>query len=303
MTDHASLPDDELVSAFLDGELDEAGRARVEAEPALLARADELGRVRAVLGDPPQPPPGAVDTAVTAALAARTATPVEGPTVIDLEDRRRRRRRITTAVAAAAAVVVAIPVALRVASDTGSTTTADVASGAPTSVADSSEQVLAAEAPAADEVGEGEASAGAGDPGTRAESDLGATNEDGVAAPTTTTRPAGTTTATYLGDLGEHATSEDLADIVATSTATTTTVPDGVATTRTPPPAGVDVDTCAASVGAADPTLGALQHSAAATYQGTPVWVLVYADRDDASVRHLEVADRATCTVRLSRTI
>ena len=85
------FPDDELVSAYLDGEADADERARVEGDPALMARADELRRVRELVRAPVTEPAAAdVDRAVAAALAAATEpNSAAGQPVHSLADRRR----------------------------------------------------------------------------------------------------------------------------------------------------------------------------------------------------------------------
>lgn len=56
MTDLAHpSPDDEIVSAVLDGEATAAERAQVASDPALSARLDELRRVRAAVSEPVEP--------------------------------------------------------------------------------------------------------------------------------------------------------------------------------------------------------------------------------------------------------
>jgi hypothetical protein len=111
-------PDDELVSAVLDGEAGEDERARVEGDPVLRARLEELGSVRRAVAAPPPPPdPAARERAVAAALeswAAADARPAGAvpapapPAPIPLAARRRTHVWIASV---AAAVVVALGVA------------------------------------------------------------------------------------------------------------------------------------------------------------------------------------------------
>lgn len=70
MTDPTPRPDDELVSAVLDGEATAVERARVEADPAARTRLAELAAVRDRVAAPVAVPPAAREQAVAAALAA-----------------------------------------------------------------------------------------------------------------------------------------------------------------------------------------------------------------------------------------
>jgi len=73
MTDAPLSPDDdEIVSAYLDGEATVEERALVEADPRLRARADELRRNATSIRDEPGPaaPTGGLDAMLTAAMAA-----------------------------------------------------------------------------------------------------------------------------------------------------------------------------------------------------------------------------------------
>ena len=123
----------ELASAYLDGETTEVESAAVEADPRLLALADDLGAVRARM--PPGPAPsGLVDRQVAAALGASGAS--EGQATVLPLDRGRAAvpwyQRVPVAAVAAAVVVVALlgAVALRgptgddeeTAADSGATT-------------------------------------------------------------------------------------------------------------------------------------------------------------------------------------
>lgn len=109
MTEHPH-PDDELVSAYLDGEATADEVARVESEPALAARVAELERVRARLAAP-DPPAGALDSHVSAALAAFDDPDRDaGAPVATLAGHRARRLydRIPLGAVAAAVVVLAL---------------------------------------------------------------------------------------------------------------------------------------------------------------------------------------------------
>lgn len=108
---------DELASAYLDGEVSADERARVEGDPALLARVDELRTARdALAAAPVEAPPAATrDAAIRAALGATV--------VVDLARERARRRLRTLSVAAAALVAVAaVGLLVRAAGDSGQDT-------------------------------------------------------------------------------------------------------------------------------------------------------------------------------------
>ncbi len=125
------LPDDELLSAYLDGELTAEERAalddRLGHEPGLADRLAELRAAADLVATPVAPlAPDRVDDLVGAALAAGTTS----PTVTDLAAASAARRRSwgnRVAVAAAAVILVALAVpALRANSDDdGSSETAD----------------------------------------------------------------------------------------------------------------------------------------------------------------------------------
>jgi hypothetical protein len=69
MTDPTLPPDDEIISAHLDGQASPEEAAAVEASGAAQARRAELDAVRALVGAPVTPPAGAREAALTAALA------------------------------------------------------------------------------------------------------------------------------------------------------------------------------------------------------------------------------------------
>lgn len=119
MTDPSDL--DELASAHLDGATSPEDAARVEADPALRARVEELRRVRAALGVVPAVDATRRDAAIAAALAAfaeegarEDAAPAAR--VTSLTDVRARRGpsprslKILGAAAAVAALALLAPV-------------------------------------------------------------------------------------------------------------------------------------------------------------------------------------------------
>ena len=124
-----SPADDELLSSYLDGEATSEEVARIETDPTLLARVEELRAARDLVATPVTPlPSDEVDTMLAAALDASTTAPV----VTGIERARRRRSdRVRTMVAVAAGVLliaIAVPVLGSLGSDSGDddTATADM---------------------------------------------------------------------------------------------------------------------------------------------------------------------------------
>jgi hypothetical protein len=114
MADHDEPDATQLASAYLDGEVSDDERVRVERDPALLAEVERLRRVRAVVGDVPAAESTGRESAIAAALAVfdeqhdgGAGQPSAPATIVPL-DRRRRMRRMQglTAVAAAAVLVI-----------------------------------------------------------------------------------------------------------------------------------------------------------------------------------------------------
>ncbi|MEY2423312.1 MAG: hypothetical protein QOI95_3379 [Acidimicrobiaceae bacterium] len=98
MSDFSPDPD-ELASAYLDDDASVDERARVEADPALLARVEELRTVRDALRDPVTPPSTVErDAAIHAALAVSN--------VVHLDAARRQRRLRVASIAAAIVLVL-----------------------------------------------------------------------------------------------------------------------------------------------------------------------------------------------------
>ena len=124
MTDHP-LPDDELLSSFLDGELtaEEAARldARLQAEPALAERLDAL-RAAAALAATPVTPLSSEDAnrMIAAALAASSTA----GNVTDLAAASERRKvwpaRLATVAAGVIALAIAVPALQAIDSDNDS---------------------------------------------------------------------------------------------------------------------------------------------------------------------------------------
>ena len=140
MTD--SLPDpelDELVAAYLDGEATPDERARVQNDPVLLARAEQLHAVSRMVAEPVVPPDAARrDAHIAAALEASSTSPV----VTSLPSGRNRPEmlRIASIAAVVLAILVAVPLLLSNGGDdddlaTGDATSADDGLAAMDSVA------------------------------------------------------------------------------------------------------------------------------------------------------------------------
>ncbi|MCP3854112.1 MAG: zf-HC2 domain-containing protein [Actinomycetia bacterium] len=117
MADPTPLSDDELVSAYCDGELTDEDRARVEADPRLMTILGELTPIVSATREPVDlPTPEVMDVLIGRALDAMGAeetpapvTPV--PPVIDLAQRRARRNQTLTRVAAVAAGIAVVAIA------------------------------------------------------------------------------------------------------------------------------------------------------------------------------------------------
>jgi hypothetical protein len=130
MTDHAPFPDDELVSAYLDGAVDDADRRRVESDPDLLIRVAALGAARAAVGSPVASPDRiARDRQIANALAIVSA---EAP--ISLDDRRARRHRRQMAVLSAAAAILVLVGVLAVVASRNNQKGSNTQAGAPATI-------------------------------------------------------------------------------------------------------------------------------------------------------------------------
>lgn len=110
MTDHDPLDRDELVAAYLDGEVTPAERAMVEADRDLVERATILRQVADMVAEPVLVPPPEVKRAHIAAALAVSAT---APNVRSLATKRRRMDMTKVAsIAAAVIAVLAVPIIL-----------------------------------------------------------------------------------------------------------------------------------------------------------------------------------------------
>jgi hypothetical protein len=114
MNDEELPINDELASAYLDGELDPTERAVAAADPEVMATVESFARVRAALSDVAPVDGSAKDAAFSAALAefdalhvaATAAAPVA--TVTSLQSRRRAYRALTSVAAAVAILAIGV---------------------------------------------------------------------------------------------------------------------------------------------------------------------------------------------------
>lgn len=290
MTDATPRPDDELVSAVLDGEATDDERARVEADPAARRRLAELAAVRDLVAAPVPVPAGARDRAVAAALAqfdlgaadadpggVDPAAPAIAAPVDELGARRARRDRSGRGgrfLAAAAAVVVAVLGAAAV--------LRAVNPASETSVASSGQAPTADQAPLeADDSGGVLQSRGA-------EESAATTTAPDAVGPVPSTTPAPTSPAVVEDqlagavtvDLGAVATPRELRDRllgVLDQQAATDTASGPASTTA--PAAGFDraaFASCASYLAAVDPELGPTLAVGAATFGGRPAVVYAF---------------------------
>jgi hypothetical protein len=277
MTDQR--PSDELISAHLDGEATpEEGRA-VDASAAARARRDELDAVRALVGRPVVPPPGARDDAVAAALAVHDREIAGSPgTVTSLPGRRARRRpRLAPVLGAAASIAVILGagfVAVR------------LADRPEYGVNAAGEATQAASAPAR-----------GASPNPPPMSGGGQESPDEATAYAKTDRP-------YVGVITDapslrRAVTERLQS-QATARLAEPTNEDAGASDPVPRAASPEVDPmrCDAQQRAADSSLGALVLAASATYDGRPASVLVYQANPTAPWRAF-LLDQGSCRVLL----
>lgn len=191
MTDSTPDPElDELVTAYLDGEATAAERARVQGDPVLLARAEQLRAVSRMVAEPVDAPDAAMrDDHIAAALAASSTSPVV--TAMPTSRSRPDMLRFASVAAVVLAILVAVPLLLSNTGgddDTAATeaTSADDGLAAMDSVgtegADGAAEVAAANEPQArsaeDEAAADDAGSSAGAEMAAPESDAEATFAD-----------------------------------------------------------------------------------------------------------------------------
>ncbi len=200
-----NLSDDELVSAILDGEADDADRARLEADPALQQRLASFRQVSQQVASATAPP--SVDGRESAIAAALAAAPVEVSNVTSITAARRRPWLV--AAAAVAAVAVLAPLGFLALEDLGDGT------GTDTEIASGSEDPEEAGVTPLSTTPSTTGSGGPTEPGPGLGPDGGPSN--GMAA--------------HLGDLPDD---RAVASAVANYTATSTTQPSGPSPTPQP---------------------------------------------------------------------
>jgi negative regulator of sigma E activity len=270
MTDPTPHPDDELVSAYLDGEASAEEIARVDADPALRTRLAAFRQVRAAVGAAVEAPAAADrERAVARALEAGVRRPVA-----DLDDARARararRRTRWVPVASVAAAVLLLLAAVPLLSRLG----------------DDSSDDLAATAAAT-------TTAGA--------SDASAEEDNEAASPQAHERRA-------LGVVDDeaalrHAVEDALvgeAPAAVLSASTTAPVAGGAAGDSSQPDAAAPAPTtCEESIAVLFPDLGVLLLTGEATLRGEPVEVFVYrlADPGAGPTRQLLALSPSTCAI------
>lgn len=248
MTDPTFPPDDDLVSAVLDGEATPEERARVAADPRLQARLEELRAASAFVATPVDPPPaGAADRAVAAAVAERGRSDEVAAEVVPLRPWRDPRRIL--AVAAVLVLLVGIGALLSQAEWGGG----DSGSGG--------DAALTADTSGGDEGGgaeSGDASAEES-PDAFALAHLGAVADDNELRLALEREDA-------LGPAPERSTTSD--------TTTLGAADSGVAERGAPVP-GESLE-CQVRLAEADPRLDGVLFEATTTFAGTPAVVYVY---------------------------
>jgi negative regulator of sigma E activity len=269
MTDPTPHPDDELVSAYLDGEASAEEIARVDADPALRTRLAAFRQVRAAVGAPVEAPAAADrDRAVARALEAGVRRPVA-----DLDDARARRARrrsrwvpVASVAAAVLLLLAAVPLLSRLGEDSNDDLAATAAATTTAGAADASaEEGTEAASPQAHE----RRALGVVDD----EAALRHAVEDALAGEA----PAAVFSASTTAPAGGGAAGDS-------------TQPDAAA----PPPA-----TCEESIAVLFPDLGVLLLTGEATLRGEPVEVFVYRLTDPGAgpTRQLLALSPSTCAI------
>jgi hypothetical protein len=320
MTGPVPPPDDELVSAHLDGAATPDEAAAVEASAPARARRRELEAVRARVGEPVVPPPGARDAAIAAALAVYdrdiaggdpTATDGRAPAAGDTTDRpvasiderraRRPRRSLVPVLGAVASVVLilGVLVGLRI-SQRATPTEASLGAAA-------RDQNNSKEAPAAGPPPPGSALAATGAESSNQDDSAVAAPADRPSAPLSEPAPgaAGTTNVVDLGPVTDaasfrRAVGDALAGrLVAGPTSSATPYARGVA---------VEPRACEAARRAGDSEVGELVLTGVAQYNGAPAGVLVFrlvpaAPRAADGAVRAYLSEPSTCRVLRVETI
>lgn len=130
--------DDELISAYLDGEIGPDEAARIERDPQAQARTAELAAVQAAMAEP-VPPLAAADRDRLRAAAVAAAAPAAAVRPISAARGRRSRAFVPLAAAAGIAAVVLGAMAVLRNLDDGSGDSADSTAAAPATVQSASD--------------------------------------------------------------------------------------------------------------------------------------------------------------------
>jgi negative regulator of sigma E activity len=270
MSEYDPRPDDELVSALLDGEATPEEEARVTSDPELAARLAEFRAVAEAVGAPvPVAQQAARDAAIARAIATSPADELAAARAKRADTRARRWLPIASVAAAVLVVLAAIPLLSRLGG--GGSDDSALSNAAATTAAAGAEAA-----------------------------------PDRNAASTTVPGPLAAPLA--AADLGVIANPADLRVAVervlstqdaqsASTFADAETLESGEAS------AGggrFDVNTCAADLRTSFPNTGPLLLQTTATFQGTPVAVLVYGITDPGAgpTRQLLAVDLGTCVIR-----
>jgi hypothetical protein len=278
------LTPEELACGYLDGELEADDRARVEADPTLMALVAELRAVSDAVAAPVAP---LTDDERAAMVAAAIATlpsftdvgEPENASVASLDAARARRsgrlvRTVAGGLAAAAAVGLVALVVTRGGSNRDQSTADGTAATAALEAAAGGAEATTADAATADVAPAETTAAAAEAPASEAP---GSEAPAGAAAGASSTAPALSTAA----DSGTERTIPDLGRLANRGEARSATT--GFAFVPAPPPDG------------AGPCAGYPPPVATATFQGAPAYVVIIEVAPDGN--RLAFLDQVTCAV------
>lgn len=306
-------PDDELVSAYLDGEATPDERARVEADPELLGRVEVLREVTRQTAMVPPPldavreanlvaaltifdteiaPRSAGATPPTVAPVGLAAPPVgvDRPGVVsDLDAARRRRQsRRMTVLGVAAAVILVVVVAAGLLLKGRTSTSTDVAATAAAPATNAPNAAAKADrSPVTGRAAEGGNSGAAGQaptpPPTSAAPAARPTttraNAGGAAAPAAPSASDSASATPFVGDLGPITPGPSFRSVV-TSRLDQVDSDRGAGSppSTSTPSSGVSsqLAACDAKLRGGDKELGRTVMTATATVNGTPALVIAY---------------------------
>lgn len=280
--------DEELVSAYLDGEATSDERARVEADPRLLALVESYRAAAQAVGSPvmplDQPRRDAMVIAALAVLDDPSDTDVAPANVVKLSGRRRWLSR-APGLAAAAAILFLVGMGLVLSSrGSGRDQQADVSASAEQST---SADDLASKSAEDGDAGSLEAGDASGPDAEALESapsdpvtDLGAFTDEASLRRALAVDPAAPTPSAQEGEPGPGATAEQ---------------PDRAS------PKASNTARCATVVTTTDPLLGDLIAVRTATLAGEPVLIFSHTERDEPDRIIDTVTDRGSCQIRFAQ--